>query len=99
MIAIVISPLAESDLSEIADYYLAEAGLGVALAFLAAWRGCTDHISNFPDSGCPRLAEKVRINGIRIWPVKGFPHLAIYQSDAVRATILHSSRDIPASLG
>ena len=101
MTRVVISPLAEADLSDITDYYLIEAGVVVATAFMTSWDICTAHIAQFPESGSPRLAEKVRISQLRVWPVKGFPHLAIYLVEDGRVTIvrvLHAARDIPEKL-
>ena len=99
--AVVISPAAEADLNIITDFYLAEAGVEIAAAFLTAWDRCVDHLAAFPASGSPRLAEKLAIAGLRVWPVKGFPQLALYIETAQGLTIqrvLHSARDLPLAL-
>jgi toxin ParE1/3/4 len=101
MTEIIISPGAESDLAEITDHYLREAGVEVTISFLAAWRRCTRHLAEHPESGSPRLAEKLEMSQLRLWPVRGFPHIAAYTITADVVTIervLHSARDIPATL-
>ena len=101
MTAVFVSPAAEADLGAVTDYYLAEAGVEVAIAFLTAWDHCVGHISEFPASGSPRLAATVGIAGLRVWQVKGFPHLVVYTETARGVTVirvLHSARDIPAHL-
>lgn len=101
MTRILIAPAAEADLGAITDHYLTEAGFEVAIAFLTAWESCTAHIDRFPASGSPRLQEKLNIAGLRVWPVKGFPHLAMYLHSDHSVTIirvLHAARDIPGNL-
>jgi len=88
-------------LNSITDFYLAEAGIEIAAAFLSAWDRCVDHLSAFPASGSPRLAESLEISGLRVWPVKGFPQLALYHQTAQSLTVqrvLHSARDLPFAL-
>lgn len=99
--AVVISPAAEADLNLITDFYLTEAGIEIAAAFLTAWDRCVDHLSAFPASGSPRLADKLEIAGLRVWPVKGFPQLALYHQTVEGLAIqrvLHSARDLPFAL-
>lgn len=101
MTTVVVSPAADADLGAITDHYLAEAGVEVAVAFLAAWDGCVRHMTDFPTSGSPRLAAKLKLAGLRVWPLKGFPHLAVYltgPSEVLVLRILHTSRDILSQL-
>jgi toxin ParE1/3/4 len=101
MTVVEVSNAAKADLSDITDHYMQEAGIEVALAFTAAWDRCTRHIADFPDSGSLRLAEKIRMLNLRVWPIKGFPHLVLYRvgKEAVHIErVLHSARDIPATL-
>jgi toxin ParE1/3/4 len=101
MTEVVISPRAQKDLQNITDYYILEAGIEVASAFLSAWHRAISHIQHYPESGSLRLAEATKLRGLRVWPVKGFPHIAVYISEKdapVIARVLHTSRDIPATL-
>jgi toxin ParE1/3/4 len=101
MTAVIISPAAEADLSAIIDHYLIAAGVEVAAGFLTASDRCMDHLAGFPARGAPRLAEKLEISGLRLWPVKGFPQLALY-SETERCVIiqrvLHAARGLPFAL-
>lgn len=101
MTEVVISPRAQKDLQNITDYYIVEAGIEVATSFLSAWDRAISHIEHYPESGSLRLAETTKVRGIRVWPVKGFPHIAVYTSDTdgpVVTRVLHTSRDIPKTL-
>ncbi len=101
MIPVIIRPLARDDLDQITEYYLAKAGPEVASGFLTAWTKVLRHLSQFPQSGSPRFAEIARNPGLRSWLVRGFPYLAFYRlagDQLVVLRVLHSSRDIPASL-
>jgi toxin ParE1/3/4 len=96
-----VSNAASEDLTDITDHYLREAGIEVAIAFSAAWDKGTRHIADHPDSGSPRLAEKTQMANLRIWPIRGFPHLIFYTVSTERVhveRVLHSARDIPATL-
>lgn len=72
MTRVVISPSAEQDLTDITNHYLTEAGVEVATAFLMQWDRLAAHLANHPESGSPRLADKVAMPNLRVWPVKGF---------------------------
>ena len=101
MKAVIISPAAEADLNDITDFYLVEAGIEMAATFLTAWDGCVAHMGGFAASGSPRLAEPLALPGLRVWPVKGFPQLALYQESAEAVTVqrvLHSARDLRFAL-
>ena len=101
MTAVAVRPAAEADLSAIIDHYLVAAGIEIATGFLTAWDRCMDHLAGFPASGSPRLAEKLEIAGLRIWPVKGCPQLALYnetEQGLIILRVLHSARDLPFAL-
>jgi toxin ParE1/3/4 len=85
----------------IVEYFLVEAGVEVAMSFLTAWDRAITHIETYPDSGSLRLSEPTRTKGLRAWPVKGFPHIALYrreQGQIIVVRVLHTARDIPATL-
>ncbi len=101
MIRAIIAPSASDDLGRIVDYFLVEAGVEVATTFLTAWDRALTHIETHPDSGSLRLSEVTQTKGLRAWPVKGFPHIALYRRIAGQITVLrvlHTARDIPATL-
>lgn len=59
------------------------------------------HLADFPASGSPRLAEPLDLAALRVWPVKGFPQLALYtesESAVIILRVLHSARDLPFAL-
>jgi toxin ParE1/3/4 len=96
-----VSNAANEDPTDITDHYLRKAGIEVAIAFSAAWDKGTRHIADHPDSGSPRLAEKTLMPNLRVWPIRGFPHLILYTVSPERIhveRVLHSARDIPATL-
>ncbi|OYU41378.1 MAG: plasmid stabilization protein [Pseudorhodobacter sp. PARRP1] len=101
MTAVVVSPAAEADLGAIIDHYLVAAGIEVAAGFMTAWDRCMAHLEDFPASGSPRLAEPLDLSELRVWPVKGFPQLALYtesESAVILLRVLHSARDLPFAL-
>jgi toxin ParE1/3/4 len=101
MTRVILSPQAETDLSDITDHYLAEAGVEVTVSFLTSWTQVMQHLEQFPESGALRFADAAHLPGLRFWPMRGFPHLALYPvaADGVQILrVLHSARDIPQSL-
>lgn len=101
MIRVDVSPRADADLGDVTDYYLTEAGYEVAANFLAAWDRAATHLGAHPDSGSLRLANAAKLPDLRVWPVMGFPYLALYVRHGTTVTILrvlHAARDIPTSL-
>lgn len=90
-----------ADVGSILDYYLAEAGVEVAGRFLDMFEFAIRQIRQEPGIGSPRLALALRSPALRIWPIKGFPHLILYLDlpDGVQIwRVLHSARDIPTHL-
>ena len=101
MTAAVVSPAPEADLNAIIDHYLGVAGVEVTAGFMTAWDRCMEHLAKFPASGSPRMAEALEVHGLRVWPVKGFPQLALYSMAPKGVTVqrvLHSARDLPFAL-
>lgn len=92
---------AKRDVAEIVTRYSAEAGPQVAQDFVVAFAKAIDHIREHPQSGSLRFVGLTGIEGLRVWPVHGFPHLVFYRIEPTGPAILavlHTSRDIPASL-
>lgn len=92
---------ARRDVEAIARFYAREAGSDVALGFTAAFRSAVDLLRTFPESGSTRFAAVTGIENLRALPLKGYPYLIFYRFDGTTVLILrilHTSRDIPASL-
>lgn len=90
-----------TDVDAILDHYLKEAGVDLAGRFLDALEAAIRRIRQEPGIGSRRLALLLKEPRLRVWPVKGFPHLILYldQPESVEIwRILHSSRDIPKHL-
>lgn len=94
-------PNAKRQALDITRHYLREANPDVARAFAASLRRARDHITAFPESGSLRFATITGLDGLRFWPLAGFPYLLFYRIEAgtpVVLAILHTARDIPAGL-
>ena len=96
-----IAARAAADIVLISDYYQIKAGSPMSARFAQAMKSCVSYIAQNPSAGSPRLAERMRMPTLRIWPVTGFPYIALYVADAQDhrvIRVLHTSRDIPSSL-
>ena len=83
------------------DYYVAEADERAALAFVAALEEAYDFLARQPRAGSPRYGQELALPGLRHWSTPGFPYLIFYveRSDHLDVwRVLHSRRDIPASM-
>ncbi len=90
-----------ADVFHIIDYYITEAGDEVALTFIDALERALRHLADHPESGSLWLGSSLGIKGLRVWPIKGFPHIVVYQTfkeNVAAVRILHTARDIPATL-
>ena len=92
---------AKADISAINAHYRTEAGPGTAGRFRTATAQAMALIKQNPGIGSPRIGHLLNMADLRVWPITGFPYLIFYihehgQVDVLR--ILHSARDIPASL-
>ncbi len=93
--------VARRDVADAAYWYGTEAGLAVGERFLAAVEAALAHVTQNPASGSRRYAMPLQLEGVRFWPVQGFPYLIFYidrdtHVDVLR--VLHAQRDIPAWL-
>jgi toxin ParE1/3/4 len=93
--------LACRDVEDAIDFYLAEAGEAVALAFIDALEAAYGAMAAQPGAGSPRHGQALDLPGLRRWRIRGFPYLVFYverdaEIDVWR--VLHGSRDIPAWL-
>lgn len=90
---------AERDSAEAACWYATQGGLAPGERFLAAVEAGVDHVSRHPASGSPRHAMPLRLEGLRVWQVDGFPYLIFYieRDDHVDIwRVLQAQRDVPA---
>jgi toxin ParE1/3/4 len=72
-----------------------------ALGFIDALQGAYGHIGRHPETGSSRYAGELNLPGLRLWPLKKYPHLVFYleRSDHIDVwRVLHGQRDIPASM-
>ena len=98
---VVLRERARRDIDAAVEHDLAEAGPGVARAFIAALEAAHRLIREQPASGSPRYAHELDLPGLRVRTVGTFPYLAFYVEGAAEIDvwrILHGARDIPAGL-
>lgn len=92
---------ARDDINQIIDYYISDVGDEVALSFIDAWQKSLTLLARHPGIGSLRFEEQLRIAGLRVWTMRGFPHLVLYLVDAEGPEVqrvLHSARDLPFAL-
>jgi toxin ParE1/3/4 len=94
------SALAEADVDEAVEFYLAESA-PAALRFIAALERAVRQIEAHPESGSPRYAHELNLPQLRFWPLHRFPYALFYiehsnHLDVIRCVHMH--RDLPASL-
>lgn len=90
--------LANEDVEQAIDHYLAEASQKVALGFVEALERAYTHIGRHPASGSPRYAHQLGLADLRFWPLGPYPYLVFYveREDHVDVwRVLHEQRDIP----
>jgi toxin ParE1/3/4 len=86
------------DVDEAVAYYLKEGSEQVALRFIDALERAYTHISRHPETGSLRYAHALDLPGLRVWPLKGYPHLVFYveRDDRIDVwRVLHGHRDLP----
>ncbi len=91
--------LANRDIDQAINHYLDEGGERVGLGFIDALEKAYRHIARHPASGSPRYAQELDLPGLRVWPLKRYPHLVFYveRDDHIDVwRVLHSQRDLPA---
>ena len=98
---VIPSRLALRDIDEAWSYYLDEAGVAVAERFLGSLEEAFALLGRQGGIGSPRWAHELRVEGLRCWPLTGYPYLLFYfeHDDAVDlARLLHGASDIAATL-
>lgn len=98
---IVRRALADQDVREAIGWYVAAGGHALGERFIGALEMAFARIARSPTAGSPRYAYELGIEELRVWPLRGFPHLIFYRDtgDALDAwRVLHTRRDIPSWL-
>lgn len=94
----VIKPAARLDILNQVGYFGDIERPDLSSRFVEAVKSSIEHITALPLSGSPRYFDHAELEGIRVFPVKGFPDFRIYYifSDVNLAIlrILHGRRDI-----
>lgn len=89
---------ADDDIDAAFEYYLANAGSEIAIAFMDEYERAALHLAKYPLTGSPRLGHTLAIPDLRQWPLRRFPYLIIY-SDLEHTVeiwrVLHGRVDIP----
>ena len=96
---VTLRELAQRDIEEAIEHYLAEAGQALALSFIDALEKTLRRISEQPESGSPRYAHELDIPGLRFQSTGRFPYLVFYAERDTELDVwrvLHAARDIPA---
>jgi toxin ParE1/3/4 len=92
---------ARRDVEAAGDYDARRAGPDVETAFYATLDKVVSILRQEPDAGSLRWSSITNLAGLRSWPLKDFPCLVLYLRGARGidiARVLHTSRDIPATL-
>lgn len=98
---VVARSLAQSDVREAIDHYLAEQAGQSALDFIDELEKAFRHIARQPASGSPRYMHELGLPGLRFWPLRRFLYLVFYVENPNHIDVwrvLHAKRDIPAWL-
>lgn len=95
-----VRPSADADI-DTALGHLRRQDPAAASRLLAALQRAFERLSRDPGVGSRRYAHILPAEGLRVWPLTGFPYLVFYferadHLDVVR--VLHGARDIPAML-
>ncbi len=83
-------------------WYKQEGGVPLARRWVGAVEAALRHIGAHPQAGFTRHAIELKLDGLRCWPINGFPYLVFYveQEQQIEVgRVLHAQRDIPAWMG
>jgi toxin ParE1/3/4 len=99
---IIRRPRAIDDLTEQTAYYLSEAGEEVASRFLAAAEETLEQLLELPLSGATRSYLNPSLEGLRMFPVRGFEHHVLFYRPTPEGLelirVLHDARDLKTIL-
>ncbi len=89
------------DLEAASGYYVTEADVATAVRFVDAVEATVHRIGRNPRLGSLRFAYELAVPDLRVMAAGKFPYLLFYlerESSVDIWRLLHTSRDIPASL-
>jgi len=90
--------LAQADVEQAIDHYLAEAGRDIAFSFIDALEAAFLQIATNPAACSPRWGQDLKLPGLRSQKLKRFPYLVFFmeREDHIDVwRVLHARRDIP----
>ena len=94
-----VSPLAESDIDNYANY-IAKDNIDAALRFFDAVQVAYEKIEEFPAIGSPRYSHLRSLDNARVWAIPKFENYLVFyverQNYIFVIRVLHSSMDIPS---
>jgi toxin ParE1/3/4 len=96
-----LRPQAVRDLDEAVGYYASNASDTVVTAFIDTVESAVRRLAKSPSSGSLRYAYELELPGLRVLPLRDFPHLIFYRvvEDSIDVwRVLHSRRDVAAEL-
>lgn len=92
---------AASDVDDIVDQLVHDAGSSRAFAFITALESALRHIATAPNSGSLKFGYELGIPELRAWRLRRQPYIVFYVPLDDRAEVwrvLHERRDIPGSV-
>jgi len=99
---IIQSAGARAAIAECADFISRES-LDAGLRFFEAAEATFGKLADAPGMGRPLASADIRLVGIRVWPVAGFPNYLIFYrpvSDGIEVIdVLHAARDLESLMG
>jgi plasmid stabilization system protein ParE len=98
---IIKRPAAVEDLVAHAEYYVRQGAPETARRFLKAADRALTLLAKMPEMGHVWSAPYPQLAGVRVWPVKNFPHLIFYRpvSEGIEFLhVFHGAQDIAALL-
>ena len=93
-------PRALLDVELAIEWFLDHEERQAALGFIVDLETAYRHIGDYPQTGSLRYAYELALDGLRFWPLGGYPYLVFYveRDDHIDVwRVLQERRDIPAS--
>jgi toxin ParE1/3/4 len=97
----VLRALAERDVADAVEYYLAEQAFTAANGLVGELQRALRQIGRQPAIGSTRFAHELGLPGLRSWRLRRFPYTVFYLERADHIDVwrvLHERRDLPAWL-
>ncbi len=96
-------PQAKADLDHYAAFFTRQSGISLANRFLEAAEKTIADLAGMPGMGSPFTVDNSSLNGIRQFPIAGFPnHLIFYlwpsADEIVLVRVMNASRNLARHL-